>query len=142
LQEEKCIICESELNLFSKEPITEILCFNCFQNQDDSWKRKIKKFRNQPEKIKELIDEITEQNQVEEIEDENKQETSETKDSVTAASPLLEPEPPVKKETPKTESKTKKTVSKSSKIDLDTIYQKLEAIEQKNDEILALLKKE
>lgn len=142
MQEEKCIICESELNLFSKEPITEILCFNCFQNQDDSWKKKIKKFRNQPEKIKELIDEITEQNQADEKAEKKKQETSETKDSVTAALPLLEPEPPVKKETPKTESKTKKTVQKSSKIDLDNIFQKLEKIEQQNDEILALLKKE
>jgi len=102
---EKCLICGEELNLFSKDPITGVLCFNCYQKQSEEWRNTIIANKDNPEKIRELIEEIiTEQDEEQNNEkinlsntqqsiensEENLEENSEEDEKIENTPPIIE----------------------------------------------------
>jgi len=58
MEHDLCLICGQPINLFSKDPYTDSICFACFQNQSAEWRESVEKNKNNPALIQELLDRI------------------------------------------------------------------------------------
>lgn len=55
MEHDLCLICGQPINLFSKDPFTDSICFACFQQQPLDWQEKVKAGKNDPVLVQYLL---------------------------------------------------------------------------------------